>query len=60
MSGTHGKTTTTSMLTHILLAAGIDLSAVIGGKLKAIGGSGRAGRSEYMVCEACEFVVYVS
>lgn len=56
ISGTHGKTTTTSMLTHILLAAGIDLSAVIGGKLKAIGGSGRAGRSEYMVCEACEFV----
>ena len=56
VSGTHGKTTTTSMLTHILLAAGIDLSAVIGGKLKAIGGSGRAGRSEYMVCEACEFV----
>lgn len=56
VSGTHGKTTTTSMLTHILLAAGIDLSAVIGGKLKAIGGSGRAGSSEYMVCEACEFV----
>ncbi len=56
VSGTHGKTTTTSMLTHILLEAGIDLSAVIGGKLKAIGGSGRAGNSEYMVCEACEFV----
>lgn len=56
VSGTHGKTTTSSMLTHILLAAGIDLSAVIGGKLKAIGGSGRAGSSEYMVCEACEFV----
>ena len=56
VSGTHGKTTTTSMLTHILLAAGIDLSAVIGGKLKAIGGSGRAGKSEYMVCAACEFV----
>lgn len=56
VSGTHGKTTTSSMLTHILLAAGIDMSAVIGGKLKAIGGSGRAGKSEYMVCEACEFV----
>ena len=56
VSGTHGKTTTSSMLTMILLAAGIDLSTVIGGKLKAIGGSGRAGRSEYMVCEACEFV----
>ena len=56
VSGTHGKTTTSSMLTHILLAAGIDTSAVIGGKLRAIGGSGRAGKSEYMVCEACEFV----
>lgn len=56
VSGTHGKTTTSSMLTLILLAAGIDMSAVIGGKLKNIGGSGRAGKSEYMVCEACEFV----
>ncbi len=56
VSGTHGKTTTSSMLTHIFLAAGIDLSAVIGGKLKSINGSGRAGKSDYMVCEACEFV----
>lgn len=55
VSGTHGKTTTSSMLTLILLAAGIDMSAVVGGKLKNIGGSGRAGSSEYMVCEACEF-----
>lgn len=56
VSGTHGKTTTSSMLTLILLAAGTDTSAVIGGKLRNIGGSGRAGNSEYMVCEACEFV----
>ena len=55
VSGTHGKTTTSSMLTMIMLAADIDVSTVIGGKLKAIGGSGRAGKSEYMVCEACEF-----
>lgn len=55
VSGTHGKTTTSSMLTMIMLAAGLDFSAVIGGKLRAIGGSGRAGKSEYMVCEACEF-----
>lgn len=55
VSGTHGKTTTTSMLMMILMAAGVDPSAVIGGKLRAIGGSGRAGKSEYMVCEACEF-----
>ena len=56
ISGTHGKTTTTSMLAQILFTAGIDLSAVIGGKLPAIGGSGRAGSSEVFVCEACEYV----
>jgi UDP-N-acetylmuramate--alanine ligase len=56
VAGTHGKTTTTSMLTMILLLAGKDPSAVIGGKLEAIGGSGRAGSGSTMVCEACEFV----
>ncbi len=56
VSGTHGKTTTTSMLTQILLAADLDISAVIGGKLKAIGGSGRCGSSDIMTCESCEFV----
>ncbi|HIZ56745.1 MAG TPA: UDP-N-acetylmuramate--L-alanine ligase [Firmicutes bacterium] len=56
VSGTHGKTTTTSMLTQILLDAGKDPTAVIGGKLKSIGGNGRLGHSEIMVCEACEFV----
>lgn len=56
VSGTHGKTTTSSMLTHIFLADKVDLSAVIGGKLKAINGSGIAGKSDVMVCEACEFV----
>lgn len=55
VSGTHGKTTTSSMLTHIFLADKIDISAVIGGKLKVIGGSGIAGKSDIMVCEACEF-----
>ncbi len=55
VSGTHGKTTVTSMLAMIMKEAEIDFSAVIGGKLRAIGGSGRAGKSEYMVCEACEF-----
>ena len=56
VSGTHGKTTTTSMITQILYTAGVDLSAFIGGKLPCIGGSGRAGKSEVMVCESCEFV----
>ncbi len=54
--GTHGKTTATSMITQILFDAGLDPSAVIGGKLPAIGGNGRAGKSELMVCESCEFV----
>ena len=55
VSGTHGKTTVTSMITQILVDKGMDISAVIGGKLPAINGSGRAGKSEIMVCEACEF-----
>lgn len=56
VSGTHGKTTTTSMITQIFYTAGVDLSAFIGGKLPCIGGSGRSGSSDIMVCEACEFV----
>ena len=56
VSGTHGKTTTTSMLTQILLEQGLDISAVIGGKLPRIGGSGIAGGSDILTCEACEFV----
>lgn len=53
--GTHGKTTTTSMITHTLLGAGLDPAAVIGGKLSSIGGSGRVGGGDIMVCESCEF-----
>ncbi len=53
--GTHGKTTVTSMLTHILLKCGIDTSAVIGGKLPLIESNGRVGTEDILVCEACEF-----
>lgn len=56
VSGTHGKTTTTGMLTQILIEAGRDPCAVIGGKLPFIGGNGRVGKSDNMVCEACEYV----
>ena len=56
VSGTHGKTTTTGMITQLFLSAGRDPSAVIGGKLPFIGSNGRAGKSETMVCEACEYV----
>ena len=56
VSGTHGKTTTTSMITTILMAGQLDPTVVIGGKLALIEGYGRAGKSDRMVCEACEFV----
>ena len=56
VSGTHGKTTTTGMITQILLEAGRDPSAVIGGKLPLIGGNGRVGKSDTIVVEACEYV----
>ena len=47
--------TVTAMLTQILFGAGADPSAVIGGKLRAIDGYGRAGQSGLFVYEACEF-----
>ncbi|MDO4474120.1 MAG: UDP-N-acetylmuramate--L-alanine ligase [Eubacteriales bacterium] len=55
ISGTHGKTTTTSMLSHILLAAEQDPTLSVGGILKAIGGNIRVGNSEIFVTEACEY-----
>lgn len=55
VAGTHGKTTTTSMLTHILLAADTDPTVSVGGILKAIGGNIRVGNSEIFVTEACEY-----
>ncbi len=54
--GTHGKTTVTSLLTQILLQGGKDPTAVIGGRLPLINANGIAGKSDTMVCEACEFV----
>ncbi|MGN1420655.1 MAG: UDP-N-acetylmuramate--L-alanine ligase [Eubacterium sp.] len=53
--GTHGKTTTSSMITQVLLEAGLDPSAVIGGKLPLINAYGRYGHSQNFVCESCEF-----
>ena len=55
VSGTHGKTTTTSMITTALELAGRDPSAVIGGKLPLINGYGKAGKGADIVIEACEF-----
>lgn len=55
ISGTHGKTTTTAMLTSVFMLSGRDPSAVVGGKLPLIHGYGRCGSSEDVVIEACEF-----
>lgn len=56
VSGTHGKTTTTSMISQIMIYAGIDPTIIIGGKLPLIESNGRGGKSDIMVCEACEYV----
>ena len=56
VSGTHGKTTTTSMLTQIFIEAGADPSAIIGGKLPLINSNCRVGGSDTIICEACEYV----
>ena len=55
ISGTHGKTTTTSMVSEILLQADTDPTLTIGGILKSIGGNIRIGKSDYFVTEACEY-----
>ena len=55
VAGTHGKTTTSSMLSHTLLTAGTDPSIFIGGRLPLINANGHAGTNDTMVCEACEF-----
>jgi len=55
VSGTHGKTTTTCLLSSILIKANMDPSLLIGGKLPLINGYGLVGKSDKFVCEACEF-----
>ena len=54
VSGTHGKTTTTSMLAQAFLTAGHDPSVHIGGELDFLGGSTRRGKDEFIL-EACEY-----
>lgn len=55
ISGTHGKTTTTSMITEILLANGSDPAVTVGGILSSIGGNYRIGAKDYFVVESCEY-----
>jgi len=54
IAGTHGKTTTTSLVTSVLAAAGVDPTFVIGGKLHSAGANSRLGSGEYIVVEADE------
>ncbi len=55
IAGTHGKTTTTSMVSHIFMAAAKDPTISVGGILDAIGGNIRVGHSDNFITEACEY-----
>jgi UDP-N-acetylmuramate--alanine ligase len=55
VSGTHGKTTTTSMISTIMIESGLDPTVHIGAELKSIGGTTKLGGSKYLVAEACEY-----
>jgi UDP-N-acetylmuramate--alanine ligase len=55
VSGTHGKTSTTSMVTEILLAAGMDPTVSVGGHLDSINGNFRMGATRHFVVESCEY-----
>lgn len=54
VAGTHGKTTTSSMIGYLLLKAGLDPTIVVGGEVEAWGGNARLGDSDYLVAEADE------
>ncbi|MGM9590826.1 MAG: UDP-N-acetylmuramate--L-alanine ligase [Faecousia sp.] len=55
ISGTHGKTTTTSMMTHILMEANLDPTVMIGGYLPLLHASHRVGHGDTIVLESCEY-----
>lgn len=55
VSGTHGKTTTTSMVSHIVLEEDVDPTILVGGELDVINGNVLAGSSDYFITEACEY-----
>ena len=54
IAGAHGKTTTTSLISHILIEAGIDPTVIIGGHLKTISNNARHGKGDFLVAEADE------
>jgi len=55
VSGTHGKSTTTAMVSHVLEHAGLDPSFVIGAEVPQLGGGSRVGHGPHLVVEACEY-----
>ena len=55
VAGTHGKTTSTSMMAYILINAMVDPTVMVGGELDILGGNFRMGKSEYFVTESCEY-----
>jgi UDP-N-acetylmuramate--alanine ligase len=55
IAGSHGKTTTTGMISQIMIQAGLDPSIIVGGVLPFLGSNGRAGGSKYFVIEADEY-----
>ncbi len=54
VAGTHGKTTTSSLLTHVLYVCGLDPSYAVGGVIRTLGNNGGSGTGGYFVAEACE------
>src|SRR5262249_10153967 len=54
VAGTHGKTTTSSLLAHLLMHAGWDPSYAVGGMVRSLHSNGHHGKGEYFVAEACE------
>jgi UDP-N-acetylmuramate--alanine ligase len=55
IAGTHGKTTTTSMVGSVLMEAGLDPTIVVGGRMRALGTGARVGSGDFLVAEADEF-----
>lgn len=55
VAGTHGKTTTTSLLGHVLSAAGFDPTVIVGGRVLGVGVNAYVGKGDYLVAEADEF-----
>lgn len=55
IAGTHGKTTTTSMVGHVLMEAQLDPTVIVGGRMRALGTGARVGGGDFLVAEADEF-----